>query len=231
MPIIWGLGEGLGLSRTGFARSKTSRHPRHLGVGERVLLELSWQSWHHANFAQPDSEHMTPSKTELLGWEMSSGARERSSKPDDPLSPCRGTAMAPIAQPFSRAPVKSFEVLLYALRVWDFPWPLTGPPISSRRAAPPQLPVLGLLGPGMQGREGDGGQRLRLRKLCYVCPGLYLPFPTSPPSPSAWSFPRRIWTLSLPASLLGVSHFHFPSQVWQPLLWPVLSATGTFFFF
>ena len=88
--------------------------------------------------------------------------------------------MAPIAQPFSRAPVKSFEVLLYALRVWDFPWPLTGPPISSRRAAPPQLPVLGLLGPGMQGREGDGGQRLPAQEVVLCMPRSVPPLPHLP---------------------------------------------------
>lgn len=186
LPVIWGLREGLEQSRTGLARSKTSRRPRHLGVGERVLLELSWQPWHRANFAQPVSEDMTPTKTELLGWEMSSGARERSPKPGDPLFPLQGHSDGPHCTTLSRAPVKSFEVFLYSLHVWDFPWPLTGPPISSRRAAPPQLPQpLACLAQECKGGRETEGRGSRLRKLCYVCPGLYLPFPTSPPSPSA----------------------------------------------
>lgn len=102
LPVIWGLGEGLEQSRTGLARSKTSRHPRHLGVGEGVLLELSWQPWHCANFAQPGSEDMAPTKTELLGclgrYPVVPERGHQSRVPA--FSPCRGTAMVPTAQPF-----------------------------------------------------------------------------------------------------------------------------------
>lgn len=47
-----GPGGGAWQSRTGPARSKKSGHPGHIAVGERVLLELSWQSWHYATFAR-----------------------------------------------------------------------------------------------------------------------------------------------------------------------------------
>lgn len=46
-------------------------------MGERVLLELSWQAWHCANFAQTVSGHMMPIKTEHPCWQVSSGAGER----------------------------------------------------------------------------------------------------------------------------------------------------------
>lgn len=42
-----------------------------VGVGERVLLELSWQAWHRASFAQPGSEYRMSPKTELPSWQMS----------------------------------------------------------------------------------------------------------------------------------------------------------------
>ena len=133
---------------------------------------------------------------------MSSGARERSPKPGARLFPLQGHGDGPHCPTLSRVPVKSFEVLLYSLHVWDFPWPLTGPPISSRRAAPPQLPQpLACLAQECKGGRETEGRGSRLRKLCYVCPGLCLPFPTSTPLPSPWSLRRRIWTLSLPASL------------------------------
>lgn len=161
---------------------------------------------------------------------MSSGARERSPKPGARLFPLQGHGDGPHCPTLSRVPVKSFEVLLYSLHVWDFPWPLTGPPISSRRAAPPQLPQpLACLAQECKGGRETEGRGSRLRKLCYVCPGLCLPFPTSTPSPSPWSLRRRIWTLSLPASLLGVSHFHFPSQASTPGRPSLMLLTSSFF--
>ena len=58
-----------------------------------------------------------------------------------------------------------------------------------------------------------------------LCPGLPPPFPTSPHLTLTLCLESsRVGGLLLPASLLGVSRFHFPSQAEQPLLWPVLSA-------
>lgn len=48
-----------------------------------------------------------------------------------------------------------------------------------------------------------------------------------PPWPSAWCL-RGLGALFLPASLLEVSHFHFPSLAKPSLLRPILSAADVF---
>lgn len=84
-------------------------------MGERLLLELSWQAWHCANFAQPGSEHMTPTKTELPTWQMSSGAGERSPKQGDPLFPLQGHGDGPLSTTLTQVLSKSWEALLHSL--------------------------------------------------------------------------------------------------------------------
>lgn len=46
---IWSLGDGLEEDRTGSTGSWNSEHLGHIRMGERVLLELSWESWHYTN--------------------------------------------------------------------------------------------------------------------------------------------------------------------------------------
>lgn len=70
----------------------------------------------------------------------------------------RGMQVAFLAQTLFGVLSKIWEAILHSLHVWDLPWALTGPPNSSRRAAPPQLPQpLACLAQECKGgRETDG---------------------------------------------------------------------------
>jgi hypothetical protein len=111
------LGEGLEQGRTGPARSWNSRHSEHIGMGERALLELSWQAWHCANFTQPADEHMIPlrqsSKLASVQWSW------RGVKAGQPPFPLQGARQWLLWCDLFLVLSKSWETLSHSLNVWD----------------------------------------------------------------------------------------------------------------
>lgn len=144
----------------------------HIAVGERIQLELSWHAWHSASFAQPGSEYMRSTKTNSQVGRcplvLERGHQVRVTTPPHTPQGHGGGPVGPALSGFFLRPGKlSFTRCISG----TFPG-LTAPPNSSRRVAPssgsPAAPTaLGLLGPGMQGREAEAPTQ-----EVVLCPGL-----------------------------------------------------------
>lgn len=192
--------------------------PGHMGVGERGRLELSWQAWHSASFAQTGLyKHAMTIQTDLPSWQMSRGAGERSLRQSDPFLPLlqRHVGRALLARPFLglflRAGKLSFLPACLGLSLGpDRPRPTVQ---LQEPAAPTALGLLGL--------EFEGGRERRAEappQEVVLCLGLMAPQP--PRARSAWCL-DWLRAVSLSASLLGVSRavFALARTLSHCLLW------------
>lgn len=139
-------------------------------MGEGVLLELSWQAWLCASFAQAGSERRSPYRTGLPSWHPSRGAREVIRAP--PYH-SQGVVVAPQALPLPEF------FLPHSLHLPD-----RAHQNSSRRLAPPQLPQpLACLAQECKGGR-ETGQRLLAQEVVLwpeLEATLLTPTPLGPP--------------------------------------------------
>lgn len=193
---------------------------RHIGVGERVQLELSWQTWHSASFAQSGSEYMRSTKTNSQVGRcplvLERGHQVRMTTP----RPHRGAWRWPRWPDPIWVLSKSWETLLPSLHFWDLPWTDSTPKQLQESGSQLRLPRSSHSPWPAWPRNAREGGRGSHSGSCVVprsgCPGGQLPRP----------LPGVLESLGLcpsPSPPLGVSHFHFPRQAQPLLLCPILS--------